>query len=89
MSLPVTESVNYTHLTATTTIFTGACSLVGIFCASVSGGTIKVQDGSGVIANTYTPTAGTFIPLPANCATSLIVTIASTVDCTVFWNAAG
>jgi hypothetical protein len=89
MSLPVSESVNYNHLTATTTVWTGSGNLVGIFCASVSGGTIKVTDGAAIIANTYTPTAGTFIPLPANFGTSLIVTIASTVDCTVFWNNGG
>jgi hypothetical protein len=85
MPTPVTEAVNYTNITTTTTIDTGAGNLVGIFCASVSGGTIKVTDGANTIANTYTPTAGAFVWLPACYGTNLIVTIAATVNCTVFW----
>ena len=84
---PVTESQNYKNITSTTTVFTGTGGLLGIMVASASGSpTIKVQDGSATIVNTFTPVAGIFYPIPARFATSLVVTIGATVDCTVFWN---
>jgi len=83
---PVTESQNYKNITATTTVFTGIGGLLGIFVSSASSTpTIKVQDGSTTIVNTFTPTAATFYPIPAKFATSLVVTISGTVDCCVFW----
>ena len=84
---PVSESQNYKNITATTTVFTGACGVLGIFVASASGSpTIKVQDGSATVVNTFTPVAATFYPMPFKCATSLVVTIGGTVDCTVAWS---
>lgn len=84
---PVTESQNFTNITSTTTIRTGSGGILGIFVASVSGSpTIKVQDGSTTIVNTFTPVAATFYPIPARFATSLVVTIGATLDCTVFWS---
>lgn len=88
MPTPVTESQNFTNLTATTTVTTKAGGLLGIFVASVSGSpTIKVQDGSGTLVNTFTPLAATFYPMPGRFNTSLVVTIGATLDCTVFWSA--
>lgn len=85
---PVSESQNYKNITATTTVFTGFGAILGIFVASASvTPTIKVADGANTIVNTFTPIAGTFYPIPARFATSLIVTISGTVDCTVFWSA--
>ncbi len=84
---PVTESQNYKNLTSTTTVTTNPGGILGIFVASASGSpTIKVQDGSTTIVNTFTPVAATFYPMPARFTTSLVVTIGATVDCTVFWS---
>ena len=84
---PVSESQNYTNLTATTTVRSGNGAILGIFVASASATpTIKVADGAATIVNTFTPIAGTFYPIPARFSTSLVVTISGTVDCTVFWS---
>ncbi len=86
MAQPVTESQNATNITATTTLRTGAGSILGIFVSSVSGSpTLKVSDGSTTLVNTFTPVAATFYPIPARYATSLIVTVGATLDCCVFW----
>lgn len=83
---PVSESQNYSNLTATTTIYTGDGNILGVWVSSASGSpTIKVQDGSSTMANTFTPVAATWYPLPFRFRTSLIVTIGGTVDCTVSW----
>jgi hypothetical protein len=83
---PVSEAQNFTNLTATTTVRTGAGGLTGIFCASASATpTIKVADNATTIVNTFTPIGGTFYPMPARFSTSLVVTISGTVDCTAFW----
>jgi uncharacterized protein YacL len=85
---PVSESQNYKNITATTTVFTGFGAILGIFVASItSTPTIKVSDGANTIVNTFIPVAGTFYPIPARFATSLIITISGTTDCTVFWSA--
>ena len=86
MANPVSESQNYTNLTATTTVYTGPGALLGIFVASASSTpTIAVSDGSATLVNTFTPTAATFYRIPARFGTSLVVTISGTVDCTVLW----
>lgn len=86
MPQPVTESQNFTNLTATGTVTTNSGGLLGIFCASTSSGTIKVQDGSTTMVNTFSPTAATFYPIPGRFKTSLVITIGGTCDCTVFWS---
>lgn len=87
MSLPVTQSQNFKNITATTTVYTGAGGLFGIFVASASSTpTIKVQDNATTMVNTFTPTAGQFYQIPGRFDTSLVVTIGGTVDCTVFWS---
>jgi hypothetical protein len=83
---PVSESQNYKNITSTTIIFTGPCGLLGIWVSSASNTpTLKVQDGSATVANTFTPVAPNFYVLPFKCATSLVVIISGTVDCTVAW----
>lgn len=85
---PVSESRNYKNLTATATVFTGNCDLLGIWVSSASGSpTIKVQDDTATVANTFTPVSATWYPLPFKLGTSLVVTIGGTVDCTVSWTA--
>ena len=83
---PVSEAQNFKNMTATTTVWTGAGGLTGIFCASASATpTIKVADNATTIVNTFTPIGGTFYPMPSRFSTSLVITISGTVDCTAFW----
>ena len=86
MSLRVSQSQNYKNITSTTTVYTGTGGLLGIFVASTSGGTLKVNDGANTMVNTFTPVAATFYALPGRFNTSLVVTVTGTLDCTVFWN---
>lgn len=90
MSTPVVESGNYSNISASALVRSGAGQLLGIFVASCSGTpTIKVWDNTSaattVLVNTFTPTAGTFFPIPASFSTGIYVTLGGTVDCTVFW----
>lgn len=91
MANTVTESQSYKNFTATTTIvpptnYSGA-RLLGIFVASTSSGTIKVQDGSTTVVNTFTPTNATFYPIPAECRGTVTITVGGTLDATVFYTA--
>ena len=86
MSLPVSQSMNATNITSTTTIRTGTGGLFGIFVSSASGSpTLKIADGSTTLVNTFTPVAATFYQLPARFGTSLVITVGATLDCCVFW----
>ena len=82
----VSESLQYNNFTAMTTVRTGPGRLAGIFVSSASASpTLKVQDGSTTIVNTFTPVAGAYYPIPAQFVTSLVVTVGGTLDATVFW----
>lgn len=71
---------------ATKTVVSSDGRLHGIFVSVASSSpTLKVNDSNGIIANTFTPIAGQFYPLPTTFRGSLVVTIGGTVDCTVFW----
>jgi len=88
----VTESCSYKNLSASALVRTGAGNLLGIFVASASSTpTLKVWDNTSaattIIVNTFTPSAGTFYPIPAAFTNGLYVTISGTVDCTVMWAA--
>lgn len=92
MGQPVFEGSQRLNLTATdnSTIVGGPGksrkNLVGIFVASASGSpSIKVADAAGTIVNTFTPVAATWYPMPVEIQGQLVVTIANTVDCTVFY----
>lgn len=86
MANPVNESGQYSNITSTTTLFTGAGQLLGIFVSSASATpTIKVADGATTVVNTFTPTAATYYPIPAQITGSCVVTISGTVDCCPFW----
>ena len=89
MSNPVIESTGFTNITSTTTIRTGKGQLLGIFCASSTGGTVKITDGALTVVNTFSPNPSSFHPIPANFNTSLVITITGTTDITVFWNSIG
>jgi hypothetical protein len=80
------ESGKPLNITATNATLTGGGRLIGIWVSSASGGpTIKVADRDGTIANTFTPVAATFYRIPAIWNGTLTVTIANTVDCTLFY----
>lgn len=82
----VIEAGDYKNLTATGTMSSNGGTLMGIFVASASATpTLKVSDSNGTIANTFTPTAGQYYPLPTTFSGTLTVTIGGTVDCTVFY----
>lgn len=82
---PVIESGKRLNITATNTSITQG-ALMGIFVSQASGSpTLKVADGIGTIANTFTPVAGTFYRLPCQFQGGLTVTIGGTVDATVFY----
>jgi hypothetical protein len=86
MPTPVQTAGNYKNMTATGTVFTGPCALLGIMVSSASGTpTIKISDGANTVANTFTPTGATFYPVAVRLNTSLVVTIGGTVDCCVIW----
>ena len=64
----------------------GGTFLLGVFVSQASSTpTLKVADTGGTIANTFTPAAGTFYPLPCQVSGTLIVTISGTVDATIFY----
>jgi hypothetical protein len=85
----VSEACTHKNISASTLIRTGRGRLLGIFVASTTSGTIKVWDNTSaagtVIVNTFTPQAATFYPIPAELITGCYVTLANTIDCTVFF----
>jgi hypothetical protein len=60
-------------------------TLIGIYVSSTSSGTFVVSDAKGAITGTVTPAAGTFHRIPCKFYGGLTVTIANTLNCTVFW----
>ena len=94
MTMNVYEGSQRKNITATdATIIAptgaGGLYLCGIFVAQASSTpTLKVADTGGTIANTFTPSAGVFYPLPCTISGTLTVTISGTVDCTVFYGPA-
>jgi len=85
---PVAVSINFANLSASAAAKNGPGMLTGIFVASASGSpTIKVWNslaGSGaVLVNTFTPSGGTWYPMPFPFDIGCFVTIGGTVDCTV------
>ncbi len=90
MAQSISTAANFKNITATTTITAGGqpLKLSGIFVSSASSTpTIKVENGSTTVVNTFTPAGATFYQIPAECGTSIVVTIGGTVDCCVFWTA--
>lgn len=90
MSSSVSEAGTPVNLTASAQISNAAGDLLGIWVSSASATpTIKVWNNAAatgdVIANTFTPLAGSFYPMPFQFNKGLFVTISGTVDCTVSW----
>jgi len=85
MTQTVVESHKRLNITATNTQLS-AGKLIGIFVSQASAApTLKVADGKGTIANTFTPSAGVFYPFPCEYVGGLTVTISGTVDATIFY----
>ena len=88
----VVETGRYKNTTSSVLVLTGVGYLLGVFVASASNTpTIKMSDdltGSNVLVNTFTPSAGTFYPMPAHVGAGIYITISGTVDCTVFFREA-
>ena len=90
MAQYVVEAGNGTNIIASAQIASGIGRLMGIWVSSASATpTIKVWDSltaaGGIIANTFTPAAGTYYPIPVRFGTGLYVTISGTIDCTVVY----
>lgn len=88
----VIENGSYLSISSSAAACSVPADLIGIFCASASNTpTIKVWDAltatGAVIADTFTPSGGSFYPLPGRAGTGLYVTIGGTVTCTVFFKA--
>ena len=83
-NVSVSESCNFKNFTATTTV-TGPGRLLGVFVSSSSSGTLKLQDGSTTIVNTFNAAAATYYPVPASFAGTLNITVGGTLDACVFW----
>jgi len=84
------EGTTYTDITASTSaIRTGTGILVGMYVNSTTGGTIKIYDNTAqsgtVINNTITPAIGFHNLGNAAFGTGLSVTIANTLDVTLYY----
>lgn len=89
MPAQVTETGCYENISSSTLVYTGACHLMGIFCASSSSGTVKIWDQTSAAApicvNTFSVSAATWYPIPADMVKGIYVTIGGTADITVFY----
>ena len=89
MSVSVVDSGGYVQITGSGNVFKGKCRLLGIFVSAASNTpTITVYDDAGTgttikIADTFTPAAATWYPIPAQAGAGLNVVIGGTVSCTV------
>lgn len=76
------------NLSASGVVANAQGSILGVFCASASTGTLKLWNntaGSGaIIVNTFSLTAGTFYRIPASFAIGCYATIGGTADVTFF-----
>lgn len=77
------------NVTATAQIFSKPATLLGFYVNSTTGGTIIIADSDGVtsaaISGTITPAIG-WHSFPASLSRGLQVTIANTLNVTLFWN---
>ena len=83
---------NYAQLSASDVVKNSQGKIKGIFCSSVSGGTITVYDAEVAstaikVIDTFTPVAGTNYNFfdGINTKNGIYVVIASTVSCTIYY----
>jgi len=81
-------SATASNITATTTLAKGSLQLLGFYVNSTSSGTIVFADSDGTnsttLSGTITPAIG-WHWFPASLSRGLVVTIAATLNVTVFW----
>ena len=73
------------NVTGTATIKAVSGQLLGFYVNSTTAGTIVLSDGATAISGTITPAIG-FHRFPAAFQTSLVATIANTLNVTFFFN---
>jgi hypothetical protein len=78
------------NITTTTTLYSsGSCRIIGFYVNSTSSGTIVFADSNGststTLSGTITPAVG-YHAFPASCSKGIVVTIANTLNVTVFWD---
>jgi uridine phosphorylase len=71
------------NISGTTTVKAVGGQLIGFYVNSTSSGTVVLSDGATAMSGTITPAIG-FHRFPATFQTSLVVTIANTLNLTVF-----
>ena len=77
------------NITSSTNIMPRSGYITGIWVASASSsGTLAVYDSattttSAIVANTFTPIAASWYPIPFRVVNGVYVVVAGTVDCTV------
>ena len=85
----ITYASDANNLSATANVMARAGMVTGVWVSSASGSpTIAIYDSATtgtdtIIANTFTPVAGTYYPIPFAVAAGVYVVIGGTVDCTV------
>lgn len=88
MSALVVPCGQPSNVTATGAITAQACHLIGFYVNSTSTGTIVIKNGTAstgaAISGTITPAIG-FHHFPATCELGLYVTIANTLNVTLFF----
>lgn len=89
MATPVAVCGTPKNLSASANVMPRTGVLLGVWVSSASAvPTIAVYDSATtttttIIANTFTPVASTWYPLPFACVNGVYVVISGTVDCTV------
>jgi len=86
----VLQTGNYKNLAATANVKSSAGNLLGMLCASTTGGTVILYNSSATgtsapITGTITLTAGTYYPIPAGFSDGLYAVIANTANITLFY----
>ena len=80
-----------TNVTATGAVCAVAARLIGFYVNSTSTGTIVIKNGTAstgaAVSGTITPAIG-YHHFPASCELGLYVTIANTLNVTLFWEPA-
>lgn len=83
------ETYQYSAISSTTTVRTGAGALGGIFCSSSSSGTCTIYDGTStggtVIAAVFDLEAGKTYPFPIAVGAGIHIVIGGTAAITVLY----
>lgn len=83
-------SPTYSNISASALIKTGTGRLRGLFCASTTGGTLKLWDNTSaattILVNTFSLTAATYYDMAdVRFATGVYATITNAADITLFY----